>query len=70
MPFIWIPLVDKRFHKAGPLFAECQACHESWVWVPDSHKWVDARGVQKGGRRKARTDEPGEEGEDEIGRIY
>jgi hypothetical protein len=69
MPFIWIPLVDKRFHKAGPLFAECQVCHESWVWVPDAHKWVDASAVQKGSKRKASTEHPAD-AKDEIGKIY
>jgi hypothetical protein len=66
---MFLPVVDKRFHKAGPLFAECQACHESWVWVSDAHKWVDAKEIQKGVRRKAKT-EDSEEAKDEIGKIY
>ena len=67
MPFAWIPIVDKRFDKTGPLFAECQACHESWVWIPDSRKWVDSRSVQKGTKRRAKTvEEPG----DDIGKMY
>jgi len=67
LSFVFLPVVDRRFHRAGPLFAECQACHESWVWVPDASEWIDSRQVQKGARRKATTSE---EEDNRIGKVY
>lgn len=69
MPFIWIPLVDDRFKKFGPLFAECQACLESWVWVRETQRWINAREFQnRAGTRAMRGKNA--EVRNRIGRVY
>ena len=69
MPFAWIPLVEKRFGKASPLFAECQACHEGWVWVEDTGQWVNVEQMRGSSKRRSKTGRV-QEADDRIGKVY
>ena len=56
-------------------FAECEACHEAFVWLKDSETWVNANQVRKGGTKKARTGKSSDKdrGRDsviDIGKLY
>ena len=55
-------------------FAECEACHEAFVWSDDARMWVNAKEVGKGGRHRAITESEGErnrrDGEIDIGKVY
>lgn len=54
-------------------FAECQACHEAWVWRPESENWVNTREVQKRKRARGVTSTPGNADEKparSIGTLY
>lgn len=54
-------------------FAECQGCHEAWLWRPESETWVDTREVQKHKRARGVTNAIGNEDEKRrrsIGTLY
>lgn len=54
-------------------FAECQACHEAWLWRPESETWVNTGEVQKRKRARGVTNAPGDANEKRrkaIGTVY
>jgi len=54
-------------------FAECQACHEAWLWRPESETWVNTREVQKHKRARSVTrtsGDPDEKRRKTIGTVY
>jgi hypothetical protein len=69
MPFAWIPLVDKRLGKTGPLFAECQACHEGWVWAQDKGQWIKVEQIRRASKGRLKTGKV-EGAKDRIGKVY
>lgn len=54
-------------------FAECQACHEAWLWRPESETWVDTKGIEKRKRARGVTHTPGntdQKRRETIGTLY
>jgi hypothetical protein len=56
-------------------FAECEACHEAFVWQEEHRRWVNADEVRKGARRRVTTerDSVKRQRKDEqidIGKLY
>ncbi len=55
--------------REGAHFAECQACHESWVWQEASESWINTNEVLRGKKARGVTGRRESE-EDKIGKIY
>lgn len=44
LPWIWIPVahLNRVIAEGRPAhFAECQVCHEAWVWKRETEIWVE-----------------------------
>ena len=51
-------------------FAECQACHEAWVWQDELETWINTREVRKGTKRKVVTETDRRDKDLDIGKVY
>jgi len=51
-------------------FAECQRCHESWVWQEATEAWLNTREVQRSRKRRAVTGRRPKRPDEDIGKLY